>query len=623
MKKEFLKFTLLLLVMFVAGNLAAQADTLWTYEDLSTGSLWGVDTDSNDNIVFGGCDASALNFTKLSTDGDVIWNQSYPGYYAGGDLKIDNNDDIWAVASPNNMLLKLDSEGNAITTVCVSPTSTFTSHMCLTPEGNIVTASSNLNSGWQITKISSDCEIIWSQEYMPVAGGDFYIPRGIIADCEGNIIVVGETGAGSYNCVVLKLDSDGNELWQIQPVNHDGSVQDVICDEDNNIFITGTNSVGTYRYIVELDQNGEVTWISESTEINTSFAIGVASNGTILTAGDTNQGGWVGDLRLSANDSDGNEMWSNVMDLSQYEIFYAMKIDSAGNVVCVGNKYIGDTGYGFVAKYSLGEVVLEAPQDVVVDSATGTISWNAPASGTPTGYNIYLDETLLETVTGLSYSYQNLVSNQSYLAGVSAVYTEGESEIVELEFVYSPILPPSNLVVVSNPDENFATFTWDEPAVEDLTGYNVYLDQQIEGNTEDTQWIFNDLTNGQTYFAGVEAVYDNGNSIMVELEFIYSGTGIDEKILVASKLLGNYPNPFNPTTTISFSLIETGNVTIEVFNVKGKIVKQLINEQLPVGQHSVVWNGTDDNNNFVSSGVYFYKMRSGNYIQTRKMILLK
>ncbi|MCD4796332.1 MAG: T9SS type A sorting domain-containing protein [Candidatus Cloacimonetes bacterium] len=100
-------------------------------------------------------------------------------------------------------------------------------------------------------------------------------------------------------------------------------------------------------------------------------------------------------------------------------------------------------------------------------------------------------------------------------------------------------------------------------------------------------------------------------------------------VQVTSKLGQNYPNPFkpsgaghSPTTTISFNLIAE-NAELEIYNMKGQKVKQLVNEQLPAGQHSVVWNGMDDSGKSVSSGIYFYKMKSGNYTSTKKMILLK
>ncbi|HHE40300.1 MAG TPA: T9SS type A sorting domain-containing protein, partial [Candidatus Cloacimonetes bacterium] len=80
----------------------------------------------------------------------------------------------------------------------------------------------------------------------------------------------------------------------------------------------------------------------------------------------------------------------------------------------------------------------------------------------------------------------------------------------------------------------------------------------------------------------------------------------------------------NPETTISFSVTQTSSfVTLNIYNIKGQQVKQLISEQLPAGQHSVIWNGKDDNGKFVSTGIYFYKLKTENFEKTRKMILLK
>jgi len=87
--------------------------------------------------------------------------------------------------------------------------------------------------------------------------------------------------------------------------------------------------------------------------------------------------------------------------------------------------------------------------------------------------------------------------------------------------------------------------------------------------------------------------------------------------------LGNYPNPFNPTTTISFNLPTAGDVSLEIFNAKGQKVNTLINEAKAAGEHSIVWNGTDDRGGELSTGVFFYKIKSGRFTSTKKMILLK
>lgn len=88
-------------------------------------------------------------------------------------------------------------------------------------------------------------------------------------------------------------------------------------------------------------------------------------------------------------------------------------------------------------------------------------------------------------------------------------------------------------------------------------------------------------------------------------------------------LHNNYPNPFNPETTISFNLDKAEFTTLEVYNIKGQKVKTLINGYQTSGEHNIVWNGKDDSGKAVASGVYLYKMKSGEYSLSKKMILHK
>jgi hypothetical protein len=89
------------------------------------------------------------------------------------------------------------------------------------------------------------------------------------------------------------------------------------------------------------------------------------------------------------------------------------------------------------------------------------------------------------------------------------------------------------------------------------------------------------------------------------------------------KLDQNYPNPFNPQTTIAFSIKERGNVSLKVYNVAGELVRTLANESMTAGDHTKVWDGRNDAGQPVSSGVYFYKLVSNSFQQTKKMVLLK
>lgn len=85
----------------------------------------------------------------------------------------------------------------------------------------------------------------------------------------------------------------------------------------------------------------------------------------------------------------------------------------------------------------------------------------------------------------------------------------------------------------------------------------------------------------------------------------------------------NYPNPFNPNTTLSFILSEASLVTIRVYDMKGKVVKTLVNGQRKVGYNTTSWNAKNERNNPVSAGVYLYTIEAGEFRQTNKMILLK
>jgi len=92
---------------------------------------------------------------------------------------------------------------------------------------------------------------------------------------------------------------------------------------------------------------------------------------------------------------------------------------------------------------------------------------------------------------------------------------------------------------------------------------------------------------------------------------------------LVTELEGNYPNPFNPTTTINFSLKTAEKTLLEVYNIRGEKVRTLVDGELQADYHSIVWNGKDNSGKKSASGVYFYKMKAGSYQQTKKMILMK
>ena len=92
---------------------------------------------------------------------------------------------------------------------------------------------------------------------------------------------------------------------------------------------------------------------------------------------------------------------------------------------------------------------------------------------------------------------------------------------------------------------------------------------------------------------------------------------------VRFSLLQNHPNPFNPTTAISYQLTVPGVVQLRVFNLAGQVVKTLVDASQSAGDYQVQWDGTDHFGKNVSSGLYFYRLEIGNTVQTRKMTLMR
>ncbi len=108
--------------------------------------------------------------------------------------------------------------------------------------------------------------------------------------------------------------------------------------------------------------------------------------------------------------------------------------------------------------------------------------------------------------------------------------------------------------------------------------------------------------------------FDSNGGKIIPVE----GVAVEEDAQAAYALGQNAPNPFNPTTTIGFTLAEAGNVTIDVYNVAGQRIDTLVNDFMDAGSHSVVWNASG-----FSAGVYFYTVNSGDFTKTMKMTLLK
>ena len=98
---------------------------------------------------------------------------------------------------------------------------------------------------------------------------------------------------------------------------------------------------------------------------------------------------------------------------------------------------------------------------------------------------------------------------------------------------------------------------------------------------------------------------------------------VESKRPISMSIDGNFPNPFNPSTTISFSLPESGHASFTVFNLSGQKIRTLIDEPMSLGNHTIVWDGTDDTGRTVAGGIYLTRLNVGGTVATGKMVLVK
>ena len=98
---------------------------------------------------------------------------------------------------------------------------------------------------------------------------------------------------------------------------------------------------------------------------------------------------------------------------------------------------------------------------------------------------------------------------------------------------------------------------------------------------------------------------------------------LEESTPAHFKLERNYPNPFNPETVIKFTLAQDCQVTLKVYNILGQVVNTVVDEMLPAGGHSVIWNGKNEQGRDVASGVYFYRIKADDFESIQKMTLLR
>ena len=202
------------------------------------------------------------------------------------------------------------------------------------------------------------------------------------------------------------------------------------------------------------------------------------------------------------------------------------------------------------------------------------------------------------------------------VAGSVSAHTQLDFPVGGETFLAGDTITIEWQIIVSHQLEN-----WDLHYSPDggVTWVEIELDLSPSQLTYD--WIIPQIT---TEEAQIRIYMDNGGTDYSDISgnFSIQGTPISVRhqnnLPKIFTLYPNYPNPFNPETTIEYFTPAAGDVSIVVYNLLGKEMATLVNNTLPAGEHRVTWDASN-----VSSGIYFYRLLAGNFVKTRKMVLLR
>lgn len=159
----------------------------------------------------------------------------------------------------------------------------------------------------------------------------------------------------------------------------------------------------------------------------------------------------------------------------------------------------------------------------------------------------------------------------------------------------------------------------------DRIGYSLNNSDTTWFSTPDTSFYINSKEGNNELLAIAED--KAGNQTLEKRTYTVDSTYVNvednKNIPKGYSLEQNYPNPFNPLTKIHYTLPEEAGVTISIYDLVGRRINQIILSKQTIGNHSIQWNGTDQQGNQVPAGIYFYQLQASDFVQTKKMVLMK
>ena len=350
--------------------------------------------------------------------------------------------------------------------------------------------------------------------------------------------------------------------------------------------------------------DGGITWIPKSTQ-----------SGFYIYFTDITNGWVVGNNGSIKKSTDGGETWTAKNSGTTNDL-NCIKFYDSNLGVCVGNAgtvlLSTDGGENWVTQdvgitEDLTSVGFTNPNTVWIAGSNGTIL-NTTDLGNNWTYHSAVTENNLNSISFVN-------ENIGWVGGIDGTIFKYQNDVIPVELMSFTAEVKHNTVLL-----NWRTAT-------EVNNYGF----EIEKRFDEHEWISIGFVEGQgtsispKSYSFTDKNYAGGSRFQYRLKQMDTDGSLEYSDIVEVhiaphqyELSQNYPNPFNPNTVINFSLPENKNVQLSVYNALGEKVAELINTELVAGKHSYQWNGENE-----ATGIYYYELKSDNFVLVKKMLLMK
>jgi len=466
-----------------------------------------------------------------------------------------------------------------------------------------------------ITLSAQEPEWQWASQ---AGGSSVDVGESITIDDDGNSYVTGIfsetapfgfyslTSSGSYDIFVAKMDANGNWLWATKAGGSGSDYGDSIAiDGDGNSYVTGsfeeTATFGSYSltssgsadiFVAKMDANGNWLWVTKAggSSCDDSYGITIDSNGSSYVTGRFGGTATFGSYSLTSSgsadifvakmDVNGNWLWATQAGGSYSGAGYGIAIDDNGDSFVTGS-FVETATFGSYSLTSYGDIdIFVAKMD-----ANGNWLWATQAGGS--GFDF--GESIAIDGDGNSYITGNFSATATF--GSYSLTSSGSADIFVAKMDAN-----GNWLWVTKAGGS----SWDD-------SYGITID------SNGSSYVTGDFSATATF--GSYSLTSSGSADIFVAK-LGNDTSVDNYVISSNIVLTNYPNPFNPLTTIQFNLKENETGILTISNIKGQLIES---HQFGSGSHTYDWDASKQ-----SSGIYLYKLNvNGKTKAVKKCLLLK